>query len=208
MAKYTGADCKLCRREGTKLFLKGDRCYTQKCAVAKRPTPPGQHGAGRKKVTEYGLQLREKQKAKRIYGLCEKQFKGYYLKADNMRGITGENMLILLERRLDNVIYRMGIGSSRAQARQLVSHGHVTVNGKCVDIASYITNTGDIIGIKENKRDNAFFKEIKEMKKSGNLPKWLDFDPQHLEGKILAKPQREDVDLTIEERMIVELYSK
>ncbi|MEG1710490.1 MAG: 30S ribosomal protein S4 [Clostridia bacterium] len=208
MARYIEADCRLCRREGAKLFLKGDRCFSGKCAFQRRPVAPGQHGAARKKTTEYYSQLREKQKAKRIYGLCEKQFHGYYEQADSMKGVTGVNMLILLESRLDNVVYRMGIGASRSQSRQLINHGHITINGKRVDIPSYIVNTGDIIAIKENKRENAFFKEIKEMKKSGSLPKWLDFNPETLEGKVLAKPERSDIDLSIEERMIVELYSK
>ncbi len=208
MARYTGADCHQCRREGCKLFLKGERCFSAKCAFGRRPAVPGQHGAGRKKSTEYSLQLREKQKAKRIYGLCEKQFRGYYEEADNMRGVTGTNMLVLLEMRLDNVVYRMGIGVSRSHARQLVCHGHITVNGKRVDIPSYRVKVGDVVAIKENKRDNAFFKDFKEMKKSGSMPKWLDFDPEAYEGKVIAKPEREDIDLNIEERMIIELYSK
>ncbi|MDD4291514.1 MAG: 30S ribosomal protein S4 [Clostridia bacterium] len=213
MARYTGADCRQCRREGTKLFLKGDRCFSAKCAITRRsdatgPKKPGQHGAGRKKVTEYGTQLREKQKAKRIYGLCEKQFHMYYEKAERMRGVTGANMLILLERRLDNVVYRMGMGVSRSQARQLVSHRHITVNGKLINIPSYIVNAGDVIAVKDSKKDNAFFTALKETKKAGNMPKWLDFNPETLEGKILAVPTREDIDLSIEERMIVELYSK
>lgn len=208
MARYTEADCRLCRREGCKLFLKGDRCFSGKCAFTRRPAAPGQHGAARKKTTEYYTQLREKQKTKRIYGLCEKQFHGYYVEAERKKGVTGTNMLILLEMRLDNVVYRMGIGASRSQSRQLVAHGHITVNGKRVDIPSYIVKVGDEIAVKENKRDNKFFTEIKEMKKSGNLPKWLDFNPEMLAGKVLAKPERTDIDLNIEERMIVELYSK
>lgn len=208
MARYTEADCRLCRREGCKLFLKGDRCFSGKCAFTRRPAAPGQHGAARKKTSEYYTQLREKQKTKRIYGLCEKQFHGYYAEAERMKGVTGANMLVLLEMRLDNVVYRMGIGASRSQSRQLVTHGHITVNGKRVDIPSYIVKAGDEIAVKENKKDNKFFTEIKEMKKSGNLPKWLDFNPETLAGKVLAKPERADIDLNIEERMIVELYSK
>ncbi|MCL2630212.1 MAG: 30S ribosomal protein S4 [Firmicutes bacterium] len=207
MAKHTGPVCKLCRREGTKLFLKGDRCYSQQCAVEKRPTAPGQHGAARKKATAYSVQLREKQKAKRAYGLMEKQFHSYYVKASKMRGVTGENMLILIERRLDNVIYRMGIGSSRAQSRQIVNHGHITVNGETVNIPSYLIKAGDTIAIKETKKEKAFFEELKRAK-IANLPKWLSFEPSELKGKIESIPAREDIDLTIAENMIVELYSK
>ena len=209
MARYTGSKCRLCRREGDKLFLKGDKCYKENvCPFKKRPTPPGQHGAGRHKVSEYGLQLREKQKTKRIYGVLEGQFHEYYVKADKMKGITGENMLSLLERRLDNVVYRMGIAASRTQARQLVTHAHFTVNGKKVSIASYIVKAGDVIGVKESSRDNKYFSEIKQMKKSGTMPKWVDFDPETLEGKVLSLPTRDDIDSRISEHMIVELYSK
>lgn len=207
MAKYTGPVCKLCRREGTKLFLKGDRCYGKQCAFEKRPVAPGQHGAARKKATAYSVQLREKQKAKRTYGLMEKQFHMYYEKAEKMRGVTGENMLVLIERRLDNVVFRMGIGASRAQSRQIVNHGHITVNGKNVDIASYLVKTGDVIGVKDNKKEKPFFAELKGAK-IANLPKWLTFDPENLKGQILALPKREDVDFAIAEHMIVELYSK
>ena len=208
MARYTSADCRLCRREGCKLFLKGDRCYTNKCAMERRAVVPGQHGASRKKVTEYGTQLREKQKAKRIYGLLEKQFRGYYVRAERMRGVTGDNMLSLLERRLDNVVYRMGIGASRSQARQIVNHGLITVNGKTVNIPSYCVGAGDVIAVKETKTEKANFKDLKQMKKATNLPKWLDFEPSTLTGKILSLPQREDIDSNIEEHLIVELYSK
>ena len=207
MAKYTDAKCRLCRREGGKLFLKGDKCYKTSCPFEKRPVAPGQHGADRKKVSEYGKQLREKQKTKRIYGVLEGQFRAYYEKADRMKGITGENMLSLLERRLDNVVFRMGIGSSRSQARQLVTHAHFTVNGKNVNIASYSVKVGDVVAVKESKKDNKYFTEIKSMK-IGNMPKWLEFNPETLEGKILALPQRDDIDITIAEHMIVELYSK
>ena len=207
MARYTESKCRLCRREGAKLFLKGDKCYKASCPMAKRPTPPGQHGMARHKVSEYGLQLREKQKTKRIYGILEGQFHEYYVKADRMKGITGENMLSLLERRLDNVIYRMGIAASRNQARQLVTHAHFTVNGKKVNIPSYTVKAGDVIGVKESSRDNKYFTEIKQMKK-GTMPKWVDFDPDTLEGKVIALPMREDVDSQIAEHMIVELYSK
>lgn len=207
MAKYTESDCRLCRREGTKLFLKGDRCYSAKCAIVKRPTPPGQHGAGRKKVSEYGLQLREKQKAKRLYGLLEKQFSRTYVKAERMKGATGENMLILLERRLDNVVYKLGLGSSRSQARQIVNHGHITVNGKCVNIPSYVVKAGDVVAVKENRKANTYFKQLQETKKL-NLPKWLEFDIEKLEGKVLQLPERADVEVEIAENMIVELYSR
>lgn len=207
MAKYTESDCRLCRREGTKLFLKGDRCYSAKCAIVKRPTPPGQHGAGRKKVSEYGLQLREKQKAKRLYGLLEKQFSRTYVKAERMKGATGENMLVLLERRLDNVVYKLGLGSSRSQARQIVNHGHITVNGKCVNIPSYVVKAGDVVAVKENRKANTYFKQLQETKKL-NLPKWLEFDIEKLEGEVLQLPERADVEVEIAENMIVELYSR
>ncbi len=207
MATYREAKCRLCRREGGKLFLKGDKCYNGKCPFEKRPVAPGVHGAGRKKVSEYGQQLREKQKVKRIYGVQEGQFRTYYEQADRMKGITGENMLSLLERRLDNVIYRMGVGVSRAQARQLVSHGHFTVNGRKVNIPSYIVKVGDVIAVKESKASNKYFEAIKAGK-AANMPKWLEFSPEKLEGKILALPVREDIDSQIAEHMIVELYSK
>ena len=208
MAKYTESKCRLCRREGAKLFLKGERCFKGVCAFEKRPVAPGQHGMSRKKVSEYGLQLREKQKCKRIYGVLEGQFRKYYEKADRMKGITGENMLSLLERRLDNVIFRMGIGSSRSQARQLVTHAHFTVNGKNVNIASYQIKAGDVIAVKESKRNNKYFEAFKQTQKSGIVPKWLEFDAEKLEGKVIALPKREDIDLQIQEQMIVELYSK
>ena len=207
MATYREAKCRLCRREGGKLFLKGDKCYTGKCPFEKRPTPPGVHGAGRKKVSEYGQQLREKQKVKRIYGVQEGQFRAYYEKADRMKGITGENMLSLLERRLDNVIFRMGIGASRSQARQLVNHGHFLVNGKKVNIPSFIVKTGDVITVKESKTSNKFFEALKASK-AGVMPKWLEFSPEKLEGKIISLPARDDIDSKIAEHMIVELYSK
>ena len=207
MAKYTESKCRLCRREGAKLFLKGERCYSANCAFEKRPVAPGQHGMARKKVSEYGLQLREKQKCKRIYGVLEGPFRKYYEKADRMKGITGENMLSLLERRLDNVIYRMGIGASRSQARQLVTHGHFVVNGKKCNIASYMLKAGDVIEVKESKRDNAFFAEVKQMKVA-NMPKWLEFNPETLSGKVIALPERADIDAQIKEHLIVELYSK
>ncbi len=207
MAKYTGPDCRLCRREGCKLFLKGDKCYSEKCTFIKRQTPPGIHGASRKKPTPYSIQLREKQKVKRIYNLTEKQFHKYYELAEKMRGATGENMLVLLERRLDNVVYRMGVGVSRAQSRQLVNHGHITVNGKRVNIPSYLIKAGDVIAVKENKQELPFFTELKNAKISNSL-KWLEFNPATLSGSIIALPTREDIDMSIAEHMIVELYSK
>ena len=208
MATYREAKCRLCRREGAKLFLKGDKCYNGKCPFEKRPVAPGPHGAGRRKVSEYGQQLREKQKVKRIYGVQEGQFRMYYEKADAMKGITGENMLSLLERRLDNVIFRLGIGASRAQARQLVNHGHFTVNGKKVNIPSYIVKKGDVIAVKEGKAGNKFFAEVKGSKPAANMPKWLEFDSEKLEGKVIELPVRSDIDSQISEHMIVELYSK
>ncbi|MCI6573199.1 MAG: 30S ribosomal protein S4 [Firmicutes bacterium] len=206
MAKLIGASCRQCRREGCKLFLKGERCTSKKCAFERRQTLPGQHGAARKRVTEYGLQLREKQKVKRAYGILEKQFRRYYEEAERMKGITGENMLSLIERRLDNVVYRMGIGASRKECRQIVNHGQITVNGRCVNIPSFIVKPGDIIAIKENKRDLEMFKDLKGMKII--MPKWLEFNSEKLEGKILANPSREDIDLNIKEHLIIELYSR
>lgn len=206
MAKLIGASCRQCRREGCKLFLKGERCTSKKCAFERRQTLPGQHGAARKRVTEYGLQLREKQKVKRAYGILEKQFRRYYEEAERMKGITGENMLSLIERRLDNVVYRMGIGASRKECRQIVNHGQITVNGRRVNIPSFIVKPGDIIAIKENKRDLEMFKDLKGMKII--MPKWLEFNSEKLEGKILANPSREDIDLNIKEHLIIELYSR
>ena len=204
MARYTEAVCRLCRREGQKLFLKGDRCYT-KCALENRSYAPGQHGQGRSKSSEYGMQLREKQKVKRAYGLLEKQFRAYYEEAERLNGVTGENMLALIEKRLDNVVYRMGIGS-RAQSRQVVNHGHITVNGKTVDIPSYQVKPGDVIAVKENKKENALFKELRGAKIV--MPKWVEFDTENFTGKILDNPKREDIDLNINEQLIIELYSK
>lgn len=206
MAKYTNADCKLCRREGAKLFLKGERCTSKKCAMEKRPVAPGMHGVTRKKASEYNIQLREKQKVKRAYGLLEKQFREYYEEAERMRGVTGENMLALIEKRLDNVVYRMGIGSSRAQSRQIVNHGHITVNGKDVDIPSYEVKTGDVIAVKESKKDYALFKELRGAKIV--MPRWVEFDTESFTGKIIDNPKREDIDLNINEQLIIELYSK
>ncbi|MCY6371531.1 30S ribosomal protein S4 [Clostridium ganghwense] len=206
MARYTGSMCRLCRREGMKLFLKGDRCYTDKCAFARRSYAPGQHGQGRKKLSNYGIQLREKQKARRIYGVLEGQFRKYYEKADKMRGITGENLLKLLELRLDNVVYRLGFGSSRNEARQLVTHGHFLVNGKKVDIPSYKVSVNDVISVREKSRSTEKFKVFAENPKT--LPAWLEGNVENFEGKVLAEPARVDIDVPVNETLIVELYSK
>ena len=206
MAKYINADCRLCRREGTKLFLKGERCTSKKCAMERRVGAPGVHPTTRKKPSEYLLQLREKQKVKRAYGLLEKQFRGYYDEAARQKGKTGEVMLSLLERRLDNVCYRLGLGASRAQARQIVNHTHITVNGKKVNIPSYQIKIGDVIAVKEKSAKSELFAAIKESRVI--VPKWLEFDPAKLTGKVVALPARDDIDLTIAEHLIIELYSK
>ena len=208
MARYTGSVCRLCRREGTKLFLKGDRCYGPKCALANRQTIPGEHGQARqRKPSEYGLQLREKQKAKRAYGVMETQFHRYFETAERQKGITGENLLILLERRLDNVIYRMGFGASRPQARQIVRHGHVLVNGKKVNIPSYLVDANDVITIREKSAEQEHFKALREGT-NRVIPKWLTVDNENLKATVNALPAREDVDLTLQEHLIVELYSR
>lgn len=207
MAKYTGPDCRQCRREGCKLYLKGAKCGSDKCPLNKKFAPPGDHGKGRKKSSGYSIQLREKQKTKRLYGVTEKQFKMYYDTATDMRGITGENMLCLIERRLDNVVYRLGLATSRAMARQIVNHGHITVNGKNVDIPSYIVKAGDIIAVKENKKDSVMWEPVKETKNL-SIVKWLEFDNTTLTGKVVALPERDDIDIEIKEHLIVELYSK
>lgn len=208
MARYTGPVCRLCRREGQKLFLKGERCYTNKCAVGRRPYAPGQHGQGRKKLSEYGKQLRTKQHAKRYYGVLEKQFRRYFEMASKMPGVTGENLLRLLESRLDNVVYRLGFADSRPQARQLVTQGHFTVDGRKVNVPSYLTKPGQVISIKESSRSLDMIKAILEANASRPVPKWLDINRQTQEAKILSYPDREDIDLPIEETLIVELYSK
>ena len=206
MAKYTSADCRQCRREGCKLFLKGERCTSGKCAMDRRPVVPGQHGAARKKVSEYGLQLREKQKVRRAYGLLEKQFANTYEKAERSKEQTGLALLQMLELRLDNVVYRMGIGSSRAEARQIVTHGHITVNGRKLNIPSAQVKVGDVIAVKESRQDREMFKALKELKIV--MPKWLEFNAETLTGKILALPERDDIDLNIKENLIVEYYSR
>ncbi len=209
MARYTDAVCRLCRRENQKLFLKGDRCYTEKCAVDRRPFAPGQHGNARnKKLSEYGNQLREKQKARRYYGVLENQFHKYYEMAMNRKGVTGENLLSILETRLDNTVYRLGFAMSRPEARQLVRHGHFTVNGKKVDIPSYLVAPGEVITLRDKSRSMDKFKATIEANGSRVVPKWLDFDKNSLVAKVVALPAREDIDLPIEEHLIIELYSK
>ena len=208
MARYTDSVCRLCRREGTKLFLKGEKCFSAKCAQTTRPTPPGQHGQARaRKASEYGIQLREKQKARRAYGLMEGQFHRTFNRAETMKGITGENLLSLLERRLDNVVYRSGLASSRAQARQFVAHGLVTVNGKKVDIPSFTTKVGDVVSVRSTRRDIEHFKIVKEGI-SRVVPKWLTTVAADLTTTVSALPQRDDVDLSLQENMIVEFYSR
>jgi small subunit ribosomal protein S4 len=208
MARYTGAVCRLCRREGQKLFLKGDRCYSRKCSFDRRSYAPGQHGQGRKKVSEYGKQLRTKQIARRYYGVLEGQFRRYFELAEKMSGVTGENLLAILESRLDNVIYRLGLASSRAQARQLVLHGHFTVDGRKVNIPSYLTKVGQVISVKESSRQNENIKQIFEVNSSRPVPQWMEMNRDALEAKVVAMPSREDIELPIEETLIVELYSK
>lgn len=208
MARYRGSVCRLCRREGMKLFLKGERCETAKCAIDKRGYPPGQHGQGRGKFSEYGVQLREKQKVKRIYGVLEKQFRIYFSAADRKKGVTGENLLQNLELRLDNVVYRMGLAASRNAARQLVRHNHFTVNGKKVNIPSYILKQGDIIAPNQRKIEKKPLKTALENIKNQNLPHWLSFDSDGNKGTVQFLPTREDVTIPIQEQLIVELYSR
>lgn len=209
MARYTDSVCRQCRREGCKLFLKGDRCYSAKCAFTKRATPPGQHGQARqRKQSNYGIQLREKQKVRRMYGVLESQFRKYYEMATNMHGVTGDNLLALCERRLDNVVYRLAFGASRAQARQLVVHGHITVDGNKVDIPSYIVKPGQVISVRNSSRDMECFKAIREQGADGKMPKWLTLDAENLKGTVVAMPERDDIDVIIEEHLIVEFYSR
>lgn len=208
MARYKDAVCRLCRREGMKLYLKGDRCYSPKCAIDRRGYAPGQHGQMRRKLSEYGLQLREKQKARRIYGVLERQFKNYFDKAVRQKGVTGENLLRLLETRLDNVVFRMGFASSRPQARQIVRYGHVEVNGKRVTIPSYQVKEKDVVSIREKSRSLPFFKEISEAGAAKVVPGWLSVNFETLTGEIVSLPKREDIDVPIQEHLIVELYSK
>lgn len=209
MARYTGAVCRMCRREGQKLFLKGDRCYGEKCGVVARGEgAPGQHGKGRKKVSEYGIQLRAKQKARRFYGVLEGQFSHYFELAEKRSGMAGENLLIILETRLDNVIYRLGLASSRAQARQFVVHGHYTVNGNKVDIPSYLLKEGDLVSISEKSRVTDSMKNLIEVNGGRPTPMWLEYDKSSLSAKIARLPSRAEIDLDVEEHLIVELYSK
>ena len=208
MARYTGADCRQCRREGEKLFLKGDRCYTDKCGIEKRPYPPGQAGKKRPRDSEYRLQLREKQKAKRIYGVLEKQFRTYYKIATRQPGITGENLLRLLESRLDNVVYRLGFASSRDEARQLVRHGHFAVNGRRVDIPSFRVRPGAVVAVAEKSRDLTTIKGALISSSKIEVPGWLEVDVEKLQGKVLSLPSREQIDAPLREQLIIELYSK
>ncbi|QOR34603.1 30S ribosomal protein S4 [Clostridium sp. 'deep sea'] len=208
MAKYTGPVCRLCRREGTKLYLKGDRCYTAKCAFERRAYAPGQHGKGRIKVSDYGLQLRAKQKARRIYGVLEKQFRAYYEEAAKVRGVTGEVLIQILESRLDNMVFRAGFAASRSQARQLVRHGHFTVNGKKVNIPSYRMKAEDVIDVREKSRSSVIMKDIAEALQDRTIPEWLDVDKAQLACKVVRLPERAEINIPVEEHLIVERYSR
>jgi len=208
MARYKDEQCRICRREGQKLFLKGSRCYSDKCSVTRRNYAPGQHGQKRTKLSEYGTQLREKQKTKSFYGVGEKQFRGYFEMASNKKGITGTNLLQILETRLDNVVYRLGFGASRPQARQMVTHGNFEVNGKKVDIASYLVKPGDVISVREIRKDNPVIKANIEAGATRPVPEWLELNSEKLSGKVVRLVSREEIDLPVEEHLIVELYSK
>ncbi len=208
MARYTGPACRLCRREGQKLFLKGERCYSDKCSVGRRAYAPGQHGQGRKKTSEYGLQLRAKQRARRFYGVNEVQFNHYFEIAERKQGITGENLLRILESRLDNVVYRMGLASSRAEARQFISHGHFEVNGSRVDIASYLLKAGDVVALTEKARGIDKMKAVAEANSARPIPEWIDCDKENYSAKVVALPNRDQIDAPVEEQLIVEFYSK
>ena len=208
MSRYKDEQCRICRREGQKLFLKGSRCYSDKCSVTRRNYAPGQHGQKKAKLSEYGTQLREKQKTKSYYGVGEKQFRGYFEMASNKKGVTGENLLQILESRLDNVVYRLGFGVSRPQARQLVTHGNIEVNGKKVDIPSYLVKAGDVITVREIKKDNGAIKANIEANAARPVPAWLELNNETLSGKVVRLASREDVDIPVEEHLIVELYSK
>ena len=208
MARYTGPACKLCLREGKKLFLKGDRCYTGKCALERRSYAPGQHGQNRKKTSEYGLQLRAKQSARRYYGVSEGQFHKYFLMAERKEGVTGTNLLQLCESRLDNIVYTAGFASSRAQARQLVNHAHFTVNGKKVDIPSYLVKPGDVVAVKETSKTTDEFKTLAETNAARPVPKWIEADANAMTAKVVALPEREEIATPVEEHLIVEFYSK
>ena len=208
MARYTEAKCRICRREGAKLFLKGDRCYTDKCAYERRPYAPGQHGRIRKKMSDYAVMLREKQKTRRMYGILEEQFRDYFQRADMKKGVTGENLLSALERRLDNTIYRLGFASSRNQARQLVRHGLFTLNGRRVNIPSLQVKVGDVIEVRERNRQSPIIQEAQQVIARRGTPAWLEVEGEKLKGKVIALPTREDVQFPINEQLIVELYSK
>ncbi|OGS69721.1 MAG: 30S ribosomal protein S4 [Firmicutes bacterium RBG_13_65_8] len=208
MARYSGPVCRLCRREGMKLFLKGERCYTAKCAVDRRGTPPGEHGASRRKTSEYGVQLREKQKARRIYGVMEAQFRRYFSRAARTKGVTGTALLQTLERRLDNVVFRMGLADSRAEARQLVRHGHFEVNGRKTDIPSFLVREGDVVAVREKSRGVPVIQQAAEGATQRTAPAWLDVDYPNLRGKVLRLPMREEMDVPISEHLIIELYSR
>jgi len=208
MARYTGPACRLCRREGQKLFLKGRRCLTAKCAFEKRSYPPGEHGRAPQKPTNYSIQLREKQKLKRIYGILERQFRRYFQMAERQQGMTGENLLKILERRLDNVVYRMGFAASRRQARQLVRHGHILVNGKKTDIPSYLLSPGDVVEVKESSRELEVIKEAIQLAQDRGIPAWLEVDTEKLRGKFARVPEREEIAIPIQEHLVVELCSR
>ena len=208
MARYTASVCRLCRREGTKLFLKGTRCYTKKCAFERRPSPPGQHGVRRRKMGDFGIQLREKLKVRRVYSVLERQFHNYFVEAGNLEGVTGENLLRFLETRLDNVVFRLGFATSRAQARQLVNHGHFAVNGTPTDVASYVVKPGDRIEVRENRREREPFKIAKETLRSHQAPEWLSLEPARLAGSVLSLPRRDQMPLDLNEQLVVEFYSR
>ncbi len=208
MARYTESVCKLCRRENGKLFLKGERCYTDKCSFDRRQYAPGQHGNNRSKFSSYGEQLRAKQRVKRIYGVLERQFRKTYVKASHKKGVTGENMIIMMEQRLDNMVFRIGFASSRSEARQLVTHGHFLVNDKKVDIPSYLVKKGDIIKLREKSKKVNIIKENMQTAKQREIPKWLELDEQNAQGTVLALPKRDEISMDINEQLIVELYSK
>ena len=208
MSRYTGPVCRLCRAEGAKLFLKGDRCYTEKCGLTKRNSKPGQHGTRRGKMSEYGLRLREKQKLRRFYGINETQFSTIYKKATGMSGQTGHNFLQLLERRLDNVVYRLGLGVSRSQARQLVCHGHFTVNGRKLDIPSALLKVGDVVAVAEGSRDVPTIKQNAVASASRSIPAWLEFNPEAMSGSLVAVPVREQIDVPVNEQLVVEFYAR
>ena len=208
MARYTDSVCRLCRREGAKLFLKGTRCYTKKCAFERRPSPPGQHGVRRRKMGDFGIQLREKQKVRRVYGVLERQFHNYYVQAQGSEGITGENLLCMLEKRIDNVIFRLGFASSRAQARQLVAHGHFAVNGGATNVPSYELKPGDTVEVRESRRGREAFKVARESLRSHQAPEWLSLDAANLAGSVVSLPRRDQMPLDLSEQLVVEYYSR